>query len=185
MKLASSTTRRMAAASIAAAALVGATGCSAINEQATTIAYSASDGIIHDIGDVDFRHIAFIGAEEDGPARIIGSVSNGGSEDAQVEIEADGDSFSLTVPAGEAISLEHDEEFVVESIGSPPGSMHEVALSAEGTSETVEASVLDGTLDEYRELLPEEFDEASIEHLEHGPDTWGGGAAHHEDDGGH
>lgn len=185
VKLASSTARRMAAASLAAVAVVGATGCSAVNYQATTHQYSASDGVLQDIEDVKFRHLAFVGAAEGEAARAIGSVNNGGTEDAQVQIQADGETFSFTVPAGESVSLEHDEEFVLDAISAPPGGMHEITLSVDGTSEQVQASVLDGTLEEYREALPGEFDEASIEHLEHGPDTWGSGAAHHEDDGGH
>lgn len=185
MKLASSQARRMAAASLAAVAVVGATGCSAINYQATTHQYSGSDGIRHDIEDVKFRHLAFVGAAEGEPARAIGSVNNDGTDDAQVEIQADGETFSFTVPAGEIVSLEHDEEFVVDSISAAPGAMHEITLSVDGTAEQIEASVLDGTLEEYRQALPEEFDEAAIEHLEHGPDTWGSGAAHHEDDDGH
>lgn len=185
VKLASSQARRTAVASLAVVAAVGATGCSAINYQATTHQYSASDGIRHDIEDIKFRHLAFVGAAEGEPARAIGSVNNGGTEDAQVEIQADGETFSFTVPAGDTVSLEHDEDFVIDSIDAAPGSMHEITLSVDGTAEQISASVLDGTLEEYRQALPEEFDETTVDHLEHGPDTWGSGAAHHEDDDGH
>ncbi|MDS2171084.1 MULTISPECIES: hypothetical protein [unclassified Nesterenkonia] len=186
MKLAPSQVRRAAAASLAAVAVIGVTGCSAINYQATTHQYSGSDGVRVDIDDVKFRHIAFVGAEEGGPARAIGTVNNGGVEDVEVEISADGQSHSFTVPAGQAVSLENDEEFIVEGFSGAPGSIHDVTLTVDGDTEDIGATVLDGVLPEYRALLPDGYDEAVVEHLEHGPDTWGSGAAHHDpDDDGH
>ncbi|MCH8564003.1 hypothetical protein LSI54_11670 [Nesterenkonia sp. AY15] len=176
----------MAAVSVAAAALLGASGCSAVNYQATTQQYAASDGTRADVEDVKFRHMAFITDEAGNPARAMGSIINTGTEDAEVEVTADGETFSTTVPAGEKISLELDEELVVESFQGEPGAMHEITVSVDGESKQILASVFDGVLPEYRHLLPDGFDESMAEHLVHGPDTWGSGAAHHdEDDAGH
>ncbi|GAB3192711.1 hypothetical protein [Nesterenkonia suensis] len=185
MKLAPSQVRRAAATSMAALAVIGITGCSAINYQATTHQYSGSDGVRADIDDVKFRHIAFVGAEEGAPARAIGTVNNGGTADVEIALDVDGQSHSFTVPAGEAVSLEHDEEFIVEGFGGAPGDMHEITISADGESLEIAASVLDGVLPEYRALLPNGYDESMVDHLEHGPDTWGSGAAHHDADDGH
>lgn len=182
MKLAPTASRRIAAATIAAASVAGMTGCSAANYMATTHAYSASDGVKTDIDQVKFRHLALVTDAEGNPARVIGSVDNGGTEDAQVSIEVGGDSFDLDVPSGEEISLEHDEEFIVGALDAAPGSFYEVTVEADGSSEQLQVSVLDGVLEEYRDLIPEGYDETTTEHLEHGPDTWGSGAAHHEDD---
>lgn len=181
--------RRAAAAAVLIGAL-SATGCSAINYQATTHVYSASDGTMFDADDVSLRSIMFIAGEEGGPARLIGQVSNdragSNASAAQVSIDAAGETFELTVEPGEAISLEHDEELIVPAIEVAPGSLQEVTVTIDGTQETFGATVLDGAIAEYRDLLPDGYDESMAEHLIHGPDTWGSGAAHYDpDDAGH
>lgn len=182
MKFSADKTRRLAAVSVAAAALLGASGCSAVNYQATTQQYAASDGTRADVENVQFRHMAFITDEAGNPARAMGSIINSGTEDVEVEIDIDGESFAATLPAGEKVSLELDEELVVESFQGDPGDMHEITVSVDGQSEQVLASVFDGVLPEYRHLLPDGYDETMTEHLVHGPDTWGSGAAHHDPD---
>lgn len=186
MKLTSSPARRAAVTSLAAAAVISVTGCSAINYQATTHQYSGSDGMRAEVGDVKFRHMAFVAGEGDGPARAIGSVNNGGSEEVQVEFTVDEEEYSVAIPAGEAVSLEHDEEFVVEEFSGSPGSVQRIGVSVDGESQEIDATVLDGVLAEYRDLVPGGHDESVTDHLVHGPDTWGSGAAHHDDgDDGH
>lgn len=177
---------------IAAAMIAGLslTGCSAINYQATTHVYSASDGTMMDAGDVSLRHIMFVAAEEGGPARLVGLVNNGGNSDVQVEIGVGTDTFDVNLGPGESANLEHDEEYIVESIGAGPGSMQEVTVTVSGGGETLEetfgATVNDGVLAEYQDLLPDGYEDSTAEHLIHGPDTWGGGAAHYDpDDAGH
>jgi hypothetical protein len=71
---------------------------------------------------------------------------------------------------------------VVESFQGEPGTMHGITVSVDGESKPIMASVFDGVLPEYRDLLPDGFDESMTEHLVHGPDTWGSGAAHHDPD---
>lgn len=183
MKHAPSAARRTAAASIAVVAAVGMTGCSAANYMATTHEYSASDGVKTDLEQVKFRHVALVTDAEGNPARVIGAVANGGTEDAEVGIDVDGETFEFTVPAGDSVSLEHDEEFIVPAAEAGPGSFHEISVEVDGAAQQLVVSVLDGVLKEYRDLLPDGFDESTTEHLEHGPDTWGSGAAHHEDEG--
>ncbi|PRZ14008.1 hypothetical protein [Nesterenkonia sandarakina] len=186
MKFSADKTRRLAAVSVAAAALLGASGCSAVNYQATTQQYSASDGTRAEIENVQFRHMAFITDEAGNPARAMGSIINSGTEDVEVELDVDGESFAATLPAGEKVSLELDEELVVESFQGDPGDMHEITVAVDGETKQVLASVFDGVLPEYRHLLPDGYDESMTEHLVHGPDTWGSGAAHHDpDDAGH
>ena len=194
------TEARRATAATALIAGLALTGCSAINYQATTNEYSASDGVIFETddlfaaGSVEFNHIMFVAAAEGEAARMIGQVNNDGSGDAKVQISVEDETLDLQLEPGEAVNLEHDEELVVSSIGAPPGSMQEisVAVSAEtpdgteSTEVTHNATVLDGALSQYRDLLPNGYDESMTDHLEHGPDTYGGGAAHHgPDDDGH
>lgn len=176
----------------AAAALVGGlalTGCSAINYQATTHVYSGSDGTMFDAENVALRHIMFVAGEEGGPARMTGLISHldtSAEEPVEVSIEAAGDNFEFTLEPGSSINLEHDEELIVSAIEAGPGSIQEVTVSVNGAQESFNATVVDGVIAEYRDLLPDGFDESMAEHLEHGPDTWGSGAAHYdESDDGH
>lgn len=185
MKTRSTEARRTAVAATLIAGLA-ATGCTAINYQATTHPYSASDGVKTEIEDVKLRHLMFVASEQDGPARMTGLVHNDGTGEAEVEIAVEGETFSIDVEPGEAVNLEHDEELIVSSIGVAPGSMQEITVSVTGETgsgeETFGATVNDGTLEEYRDLLPDGFDASMVEHLEHGPDTWGSGAAHYDPD---
>ncbi|NDK33250.1 hypothetical protein [Nesterenkonia haasae] len=180
--------RRAAAAAVLIGAL-GATGCSAINYQATTHVYSGSDGTMFDTEDVALRHMVLVAGEENGPARLIGLASHtnpAAQGPVEVSIEIAGDTLDLSLEPGEAVNLEHDEELVVSAIDSRPGSLQEVTVTVDGTEESFNATVVDGTLEEYRDLLPDDFDASVLDHLEHGPDTWGSGAAHHDpDDDGH
>lgn len=185
MKHAPSPARRTAAAALAAAALLGATGCSAINYQATTHQYSASNGIVADVGAADFRHIMLITSGEGEPARLIGSVSSDAEQPLEASVEVAGTTFEVTVPAGGMVSLQQDEEFIVDSSPVRPGGVTPMTLTADGTAETAEATVLDGIYSQYRHLVPGGWDESVTEHLEHGEDTYGAGAAHHGEGGGH
>jgi len=174
------TARRTAAASLAAAALLGASGCSAVNYQATTHQYAASDGTATEFQDVQFRHMAFVTDEQGNPARAMGSVNNDSNEDVEVEMDVDGEIFTLDLAAGEAFSLENDDEIVVESFQGAPGSLYEITVSVNGESEQLMTSVFDGVLPEYRDLVPGGYDETVTDHLEHGPDTYGSGTSHHD-----
>lgn len=189
MKIRPAEARRTTAAAVLIAGLA-ATGCSAINYQATTHQYSASDGVMVEVEDVKLRHIMFVAADEGEPARMVGLVNNSSSGDAEVEVTVEGETLDFQLEPNESVNLEHDEELVVSSIGAAPGSIQEVTVSvsvdgAGSSEETIGATVLDGALAEYRDLLPEGFEDSMTDHLEHGPDTYGGGAAHHdpEDDG--
>lgn len=180
MKFPVGTARRTAAASLAAAALLGASGCSAVNYQATTHQYSASDGTATEIGEVKFRHMAFVTEDEGEPARMIGSVSNTGLDDVEVEVTTNAETFNLSIPSRSVVSLENDDELIVDSFGGTPGALHEITVGVDGESEQLMTSVFDGVLPEYRDLVPGGYDESVTDHLEHGPDTYGSGTSHHD-----
>ena len=54
----------------------GVTGCGAINEQATTIQYAASDGIVLNVGDLDVRNLMLVTKSATDEARLLGSLVN-------------------------------------------------------------------------------------------------------------
>lgn len=181
MKFAADKARRPALATLAAAAILGATGCSAANYQATTNQYDPSNGVGVEIEDVKYADIILLTTEEGESARAIGSIINTdyGSEAtaADVEISVDGESFSTTLEPGERVSLEHDEEFIVDGFDGDIGGFHDVEYTVDGETQTVPTTVLDGTLKEYREALLQDFGSEDIAHLEDCTATHGGGAA--------
>lgn len=67
--------RAVAAAALAMLAL-GLTSCSAINQQATTLQYAASDGIVLNIADLEVRNMMLVAKSANDEARLIGSVLN-------------------------------------------------------------------------------------------------------------
>src|SRR5699024_11388669 len=78
------TTRRNVFAGFALAAILGTTGCSAINAQATTFEYAPSDGTQTTVtadesgnGDtVDFLNIGVITKSANEPGRVMGTIHN-------------------------------------------------------------------------------------------------------------
>lgn len=167
------TTRRNVFAGLALAAVLGTTGCSAINPQATTFEYAPSDGTqttvyaeeSHLDGMVDFLNIAVItdGANDQG--RVIGTIHNKSENSQQVELEINNSSESFTLDAGEVLSLE-EEEIVLDQVGTEPGELAEGTATAFGNSEDFHVTVLPPRLEEYRELYPGEVEvEEQRDHL--------------------
>ncbi|MDI3329210.1 MAG: hypothetical protein QJR09_00550 [Micrococcus sp.] len=173
MKLAArkATARNAAVAGLAAVALLGATGCSAINQQATTLQYAPSDGIVANVGEAELRNIALITSGPDTEARYIGTIAADTSEqDLEVSITVAGTETLFSVPAGESLKLEDPaNEQVIPSSGGFPGSMVEATVEVTGgpeaATEQVDITVLDGTLPEYRPFVPGGANPATDDHL--------------------
>ena len=159
------------AASVALSALVltGATGCTFITPQATTIGYSASDGvnIANDSGPVAVRNAMVIADETGMLGNLVAGLVNGTDEDAVVTIELQGlEPFEVEVGAGETVSLGANEEPLLldsnEAEGEPlfaPGSTVEIYFqSGDGTGAAASVPVLDGALPYYADLVPEPAD---------------------------
>lgn len=178
MKLAArkATARNVAVAGLAAVALLGATGCSAINQQATTLQYAPSDGIVANVGEAELRNIALISSAPDAEARYIGAVSNASEEPLEVVLTVEGTSTRLSVPGGEMLELgEPENEHVIPGHGSFPGGMAESTVEVGGVSQDVKIPVLDGTLPEYRPFVPGGAAPDATEHLYQTPAAEEGG----------
>ena len=159
MKNASRPARRhLAAGALAAVALLGATGCSAVSPIATAIQYSPSDGINGQEQDfLSYRNLALVGDGESGPARLIGTVENTSGQDQTYTFQAEGGgSATLKVPAGESRKLEDDANTtVLEREGVWVGENLPVTVSGNGGQTELEVPLLGATQDHYRDLLPE------------------------------
>lgn len=146
---------------VGAVALVAAavlSGCSATNPITTEMAYAASDGVRATLGDLTAENLLLVAAAADSPGALQGALTNRGEDSLTVELELDGSSERFRVASGETVLLggENGEEVVLDTPGAP-GSTVEMVLSTAAAGEiTVPVPVLDGTLPEYADLVPEE-----------------------------
>lgn len=181
MKLAArkATARNAAVAGLAAVALLGATGCSAINQQATTLQYAPSDGIVANVGDAELRNVALITSGPDAEARYIGTIAaDTSAENLEVSITVAGTETKFSVPAGESLKLEDPANAqVIPSSGGFPGGMVEATVEVTGgtVTEQVDVTILDGTLPEYRPFVPGGADANADAHLYETPAAEEGG----------
>ncbi|WP_313814827.1 hypothetical protein [Glutamicibacter sp.] len=170
------TAGRRIAASLAVAALAfGVTSCGAINEQATTTNYAASDGINLNVADAEVRNLMFITNEEGTDARLIGTVVNSGKAPISLAIKAESAApVTVKVPANGEIRLEDDaNKTVITNLGVKPGEHAETTFTTEGSTENFSVPVNDGTLAEYRAFVPGGDDGTATEHLKPSPATSG------------
>ncbi|WP_309065364.1 DNA modification methylase [Microbacterium sp.] len=160
-RLAASVAPRLAAvAALGAAVVLGTTGCSYLTHQATTIPYSASDGVNVDStgGPIEVRN-AFIVADEDGETgNLVAALVNTGDKSTTLSIDVAGEQLSIRVPAGESYNLGGEEDpLPISDLGVTPGATVEVLFSSGDDAKAVPAQVpvLDGTLPYYSDLTPE------------------------------
>lgn len=153
--------RLVASAALGALVLLGATGCTFISPQATTIQYSASDGVnvFDDKAPIDVRNVFVVASEDGSVGNLVAGLVNPTDEKATVTISIAGiDPFTVTVPAGDSISLGADEEPLrIVDLDTKPGATVEIHFqSGDSTGEKAAVPVLDGTLPYYADLAPEE-----------------------------
>ncbi|MEV4775562.1 DNA modification methylase [Microbacterium sp. LWH12-1.2] len=159
--------RLVASAAVSALVLLGATGCTFLTPQATTIEYPSSDGV--NVSDADGPLVvrnAFIVATEDGSiGNLVGAIVNPTEERATMTITLAGIApFVVTVSAGETISLGADAEPLrIIDLDSMPGSTVEIHFqSGDSTGTKAEIPVLDGSLPYYADLVPSEAKPVSV-----------------------
>ena len=178
------TTRRNVFAGLALAALIGTTGCSAVNPQATTFEYAPSDGTqttitSEEVSDsasteddfnapgehVDFLNIGVITGSADDIGTLMGTIDNQSDSSQNVELQINNETFEFSLEAGEILKLE-DEEITIDGVGTEPGGLAEGVATAFGQDKEFHVSILPPTLEEYRELYPGDLnEEEQIEHL--------------------
>ncbi len=147
--------RPVAAGAVVLAALLS--GCSATNPITTEVAYAASDGVRTTLGDLTAENLMLVAAAADEPGALQGALSNRGDEDLTVELGTTGGSERIRVEAGRTVLLGGSEgEDVVLPTPAPPGATADLTLSTAAAGETtVPVPVLDGTLPEYADLVPQ------------------------------
>ncbi|MFE7631901.1 hypothetical protein [Kocuria sp. NPDC057446] len=146
--------RRAGLSAAAAAALLTTTGCAYINPPATTMVYSAADGIVEQVGDVKLANVLIVATGADEEGRVLGTLVNDGDQDVTLTIDADGATAEVPIPAGGSVNLEQDEEIVLDRAGAEPGLKVETEFTAGGESHTDQVPVLDHTFPRYAEFIP-------------------------------
>ncbi|MDO4239616.1 hypothetical protein [Micrococcus sp.] len=158
--------RRIAAGALALTALLGATGCSAVNPVATAIPYSPSDGTTVSQPDlVEARNLALVGEGASGPARLIGTLVNPTDADKSYTVSLqDGGQATVQVPAGQSVRLEDEQNKQEIERNVWPGQNAQGTIAADGASVEVGIPVLSATQEQYAEYLPA-GQQPSTEHL--------------------
>lgn len=165
--------RALATAALAVVAL-SATGCGAINDQATTDKYAPSDGVVFSAGDLEVRNLMIVTNSADEQARLLGSLVNNGDDDTRVNLNVDGTAVSIAVASGDVTKLEDDaNKTIIPSSGEEPGAHTMVTVTMDGESVEQSVPVVNGALPEYRQYLPGGYEESTVEHLEHEEEAGG------------
>lgn len=149
--------RRLAPLALGAAILLGATGCSMVSPQATTIEYSASDGVnVPASGPLHVRNAMVIANEDGTLGNLIGAIINDTDAAATLNVGVGGRVATVQVPARSVVSLGVDADpLFIDALGATPGHNVEIAFqSGDGAGVEVAVPVLDGTLPQYAEFVP-------------------------------
>lgn len=158
-------TRLIASIAVGAAVVLGTTGCNILAPQATTIDYSASDGINvpAQSGPLDVRN-ALIVANEDGTVgNFVAAIVNDTTDAQTLRIEVgQGSSMvrsSVNVAAKRTLSLgdytDGVEPLRLDGIEAVPGSTVSVYFqSGDGEGALMQVPVLDGALEYLAPLAP-------------------------------
>ncbi|HXF01747.1 MAG TPA: hypothetical protein VN601_02060 [Arthrobacter sp.] len=147
--------QRTLVAGAAALTLLASTGCGAINEQATTKSYSASDGIVANVGPIGLRNVMVVAESADSTGRLLGTVVNSSNSPVQLSLTGSGSTATVTVPADGQIRFEDEaNKTTVDRPGAAPGALANVTVRVNNESADVRVPVLDGTLPEYSSYVP-------------------------------
>ena len=154
--------RLIASLAIGALVVLGTTGCSMISTQATTITYSAAEGVnVHGAGPLEVRNALIVANEDGSEGNFVAAIVNQTDESHTLNIEfgEGGDAIEKTVrvPANSVVSLgtEDTEPILIKGLDTLPGADiagYFQSGDAEGVLVTV--PVLDGGLKYLEPLVP-------------------------------
>ncbi|KRB38861.1 hypothetical protein [Microbacterium sp. Root180] len=154
--------RHFASIAVATALVLGTTGCSMISPQATTIEYSAAEGVnVYDAGPLDVRNAYIVATDDGDTGNFVAAIVNDTDEShtLRVELGEGDDTITLTqrVPARTTVSLGADGEdpILVEGLDTPPGAdIPGYFQSGDENGTLISVPVLDGALPYLAPLVP-------------------------------
>ena len=132
-------------------------GCSVTNQITTEMPYAASDGVRATLGDLTAENLLLVAEAADAPAALQGALTNRGDDVLNVQLALGGATERVRVESGETVLLggTSGEEIVFETAGAPGATVELTLSTGAAGDETVPVPVLDGTLPEYADLVPE------------------------------
>ena len=154
--------RLIASLAIAGAVVLGTTGCSMTATYATTIPYSAAEGVnVWGSGPLQVRNALIVANEDGSEGNFVAAIVNETDESHTLNIEfGEGDGAiekTVRVPANTVVSLgtEDTEPLLIEDLDTLPGSdIPGYFQSGEAEGVLVAVPVLDGELSYLAPLVP-------------------------------
>lgn len=148
--------RLIASLALGAAVVLGTTGCNMLAPQATTIQYSASDGVnVPDSGPVLIRNAMVIANEDGTLGNFIAGLVNNTDESVTLNVSIADQRQTVEVPANTMLSLGVDSApLLFDDAGTPGADVEASFQSGEGEGVRINVPILDGTLPYYTEFVP-------------------------------
>jgi len=151
-------TRRLAPVALAVAVLLGATGCSMISPQATTIPYSPADGVnVPTSGPLKVRNALLVADESGASANFLAAIVNDTDDAETLNVGIDGRNKTVRVPARSVVSLGFDgaDPILFSGLDTRAGADLDVSFqSGDGEGVLFSVPVLDGTLAYLADFVP-------------------------------
>ncbi|MEY3908688.1 MAG: hypothetical protein RLZZ90_595 [Actinomycetota bacterium] len=152
--------RKFAAIGIAASLLLGTTGCSLFSPVATRASYSPGDGTQIDLETIKVRNFMYLSDGKGGEA-LFGSIINPSLESKSIKIQyTDGTlkekkEVAINLLAGQKIDLGYNggSALAIDLDGEPGGVVEVFIIEGSNTGKRIEVPVLDGTLEQYKDLV--------------------------------
>ena len=154
--------RFIASIAIGAAVVLGTAGCSMISSQATTIPYSAAEGVnVWGSGPLQVRNALIVANEDGSEGNFVAAIVNQTDESQTLNLEfGEGSGVvekTVRVPADSVVSLgtEDTEPLLIEGLDTLPGSDIPVYFqSGDAEGVLISVPVLDGGLEYLAPLVP-------------------------------
>jgi len=151
-------TRRLASVALAAVVVLSTAGCSMISPQATTISYSAAEGVnIVNSAPLKVRNALFVANEKGTEANFLAAIVNDTDSAETLLVGIDGNTQRVRVAARSTVSLGFDgaDPLLFTGLSAKPGTDVRVSFQS-GAGEAVEdrVPVLDGELSYLADFVP-------------------------------
>ena len=116
---------------------------------------AGTDGQVNQIEMADLRLTTFAEGE---PAQFLGIITNQSSGPLEMTFTDDDDQTSVTVPANSTLEL-GEAPTVFETADVRPGTNMPVMMTVASDEEAVELPVVDGTIDQYGDIVPNDAED--------------------------
>lgn len=142
---------------VAAAAVLGLlTGCDLFAPQDTKYIHETADGVNGEIRTIFIGNAVLLTADATSPTSLVATLVNQGGSSEHVKISTHAGSQTVTVKPAESVQVgaSDGQSVTFDGLGAAPGSLAPVTFEAGGMTETLDVPVLDGSLPQYRDLVP-------------------------------